>query len=111
MQVWSMVLSIITSLTSGMLLFFLQSVVKENRRLKQEKDDARDKRDKAMQNGMVCVLRKHLMDEHETWIIKGYITSHALENGLAMYRAYKDLGGNGMIDHMEEEIQGLPIRD
>jgi hypothetical protein len=94
-----------------MLLFFLQSVVKENRRLKQEKDDARDKRDKAMQNGMVCVLRKHLMDEHETWMAKGYITSHALENGLAMYRAYKDLGGNGMIDHMEEEIQGLPIRD
>lgn len=111
MQVWSIVLSISTSLISGMLLFFLQSVVKENRRLKHEKDDARDKRDKAMQNGMVCVLRKHLMDEHETWMTKGYITSHALENGIAMYRAYKDLGGNGMIDHMDEEIRELPIKD
>ncbi len=110
MQIWSIVLSIVTSLISGMLLFLLQSYVKENKRLKQDKEDARDKRDKAMQNGMVCVLRKHLMDEHETWTEKGYITSHALENGLAMYKAYKDLGGNGMIDHMEEEIQELPVK-
>jgi hypothetical protein len=28
-----------------------------------------------------------------------------------MYKAYKALGGNGMIDHMEVEIQELPIRD
>lgn len=111
MQVWPIVISILTSLVSGMLLFFLQSVVKENKKLKQDKEEARDKHDKAMQNGMVCLLRKGLMDEHETWTTKGYITSHALENGLAMYKAYKDLGGNGMIDHMEEEIQELPIRD
>jgi hypothetical protein len=94
-----------------MLLFLLQSKIKENKRLKHEKEESRDKRDKAMQNGMVCLLRKDLMDEHEIWTAKGYITSHALENGLAMYKAYKDLGGNGMIDHMEEEIQELPIRD
>jgi hypothetical protein len=51
------------------------------------------------------------MDEHEVWTSKGFITSKALESGLAMYHAYKVLGGNGMIDHMEEEIQALPIRD
>ena len=51
------------------------------------------------------------MDEHSVWMAKGYITSTALESGLLMYRAYKGLGGNGMIDHMEEEIQELPIRD
>ena len=51
------------------------------------------------------------MDEHEIWTAKGYITAKALESGLLMYRAYKALGGNGMIDHMEEEIRQLPIRD
>jgi hypothetical protein len=51
------------------------------------------------------------MDEHEIWMAKGYITPTALESGLLMYKAYKGLGGNGMIDHMEEEIQELPIRD
>lgn len=111
MEILSIFLSIASSVVSGVLVFLLQSSIKENRRLKLEAEDVRTKRDNAMQNGMVCVLRKHLMDEHDIWTGKGYITSHALENGLAMYKAYKDLGGNGMIDHMEEEIQNLPIRD
>lgn len=64
-----------------------------------------------MEDGMVCILRKHLMDEHEIWMKKGYITPKALESGISMYRAYKSLGGNGMIDHMEEEIQQLPIKE
>ena len=42
---------------------------------------------------------------------KKYITPKALESGILMYRAYKSLGGNGMIDHMEEEIQQLPIKE
>ena len=79
----------------------------ENKRLKEEQQ----KRAKALEDGVVCILRKHLMDEHEIWMAKGYITPKALESGLLMYRAYKSLGGNGMIDHMEEEIQELPLRD
>lgn len=107
----STILAIISSVASAMLVFLLQSSIRENRKLKKEKEEARSKHEAAIENGMVCVLRKHLMDEHEIWTERGYITSHALENGLAMYRAYKDLGGNGMIDHMEDEIQELPIRD
>ena len=111
MDVWGIVISIATSIVSGMLIFMLQSSIKENRELKKEKDEAQDKRDAAIKNGLVCVLRKHLMDDHTEWMAKGYITSKALESGLLMYQAYKALGGNGMIDHMEEEIQELPIRD
>lgn len=107
----SVIVSIVSSVVSAMLIFILQAVIRENNRLKREKEAARTKHEAAIENGMVCVLRKHLMDEHDIWTGRGYITSHALENGLAMYRAYKDLGGNGMIDHMEEEIQTLPIRD
>ena len=103
--------SIVASIVSGVLVFLLQNTIKENKKLRREREEAQHRYDTAMRNGMVCVLRKHLMDDHEYWMAKGYITSHALENGLAMYRAYKDLGGNGMIDHMEEEIQELPIRD
>lgn len=107
----SVIVSIVSSVVSAMLIFVLQSVIRENNRLKREKEAARTKHEAAIENGMVCVLRKHLMDEHDISMARGYITSHALENGLAMYKAYKDLGGNGMIDHMEEEIQTLPIRD
>ena len=110
-DVVAIIFTIASGVITGILVYLLQSMIKENRRLKTEKEEARSKHETAMENGMVCVLRKHLMDEHDIWTAKGYITSHALENGLAMYRAYKDLGGNGMIDHMEDEIQELPIRD
>ena len=107
----STILAIATSVVSAVLAFILQSVIRENIRLKKEKDEKQCKHDTAIENGVVCILRKHLMDEHEIWVAKGHITSHALESGLLMYKAYKDLGGNGMIDHMEDEIQALPIKD
>ena len=94
-----------------MLIFFLQQSFKENKRLKQEKEEKQSKRETALEEGVVCILRKHLMDEHEKWMEKEHITSKALEHVLLMYKAYKALGGNGMIDHMEEELLELPIRD
>lgn len=111
MDITALILTILTTVISGVLLYVLQNLIKENKKLHQEKEAADSRRRKAMEDGLVCILRKHLMDEHETWMAKGHITSKALESGLLMYKAYKALGGNGMIDHMEEEIQQLPIRD
>ena len=105
------IFSIIAGLISTILGFILKSKIEEIKRLKAAQEECRTQRDRALENGVVCILRKHLMDEHEIWMQKGHITSKALESGLLMYKAYKQLGGNGMIDHMEEEIQTLPIRD
>ena len=105
------IFSIIAGLISTILGFILKSKIEEIKRLKAAQEECRTQRDRALENGVVCILRKHLMDEHEIWMQKAYITSKALESGLLMYKAYKQLGGNGMIDHMEEEIQTLPIRD
>ena len=107
MNILSMVVTAVFGFISTMLAYLLQQSHKENKRLKEEQK----KRATALEDGVVCILRKHLMDEHELWTEKGYITSKALESGLLMYKAYKTLGGNGMIDHMEEEIQELPIKD
>jgi len=107
MDILSIVVTAVFGFISAMLAYLLQQSHKENKRLK----DEQQKRSAALENGVVCILRKHLMDEHEIWTEKGYITPKALESGLLMYKAYKTLGGNGMIDHMEEEIQELPIKD
>ena len=107
MELFTIICSIVSSVVSGILVFVLTSVIKENHKLKQRRAD----RDEALAMGMVCVLRKHLMDEHDKWMSKGYITATALENGLAMYHAYKGLGGNGMIDHMNDDISELPVKD
>ena len=107
MDILSIAITAAFGFVSTMLVYLLQQSHKENKRLKQEQQ----KRATALEEGVVCILRKHLMDEHELWMRKGYITPKALESGLLMYRAYKALGGNGMIDHMEEEIQQLPIKE
>lgn len=107
MNILSIVITAVFGFISAMLTYLLQQSHKENKRLKEEQQ----KRAAALENGVVCILRKLLMEEHEYWMAKGYITAKALESGLLMYKAYKTLGGNGMIDHMEEEIQELPIKD
>lgn len=111
MDIWLLVLEVAFGIVTTVLAFILKEQIKENKRLKREKEAAQSRRETALEEGVVCILRKHLMDEHEAWTAKGYITPKALESGLLMYRAYKGLGGNGMIDHMEDEIQELPIRD
>lgn len=107
----------LVSLAVAMLAFILQSVMKENHRLKQEQEQKEKEEKKleadrmqALENGVVCLLRKELIADYEKWMDKGYITQNALEHGLLMYDAYKSLGGNGMVEQMKEEIQELPIK-
>ena len=111
MDIVPLIATIVTDVILGVVIFILQSVIKENHRLKQEKEETRAKHDAAIEAGLVCVLRKHLMDDYNACMAKGYITATELESGLLMYDAYKTLGGNGMIDHMKEEIENLHVQN
>lgn len=68
------------------------------------------KRD-ANSKGTMLLLRVQLIEYHEKWIERGYITKHGLENFIEMYNAYHSLGGNGMVTHLLEEVQELPIKN
>ena len=37
-----------------------------------------------------------MIEYHEKWIARGYVTKHGLENFIEMYDSYHDLGGNGV---------------
>ena len=74
--------------------------------LKNQKKD-RD----ANSKGTMLLLRVQLIEYHEKWTERGYITKHGLENFIEMYDAYHSLGGNGMVTKLLEEIKKLPIRD
>lgn len=111
MDIWAIILTAVFGFVSAMLAFVLQQKMKEIKDLKTKQAQQKTQHEEAIENGILCILRKHLMDEHSYWMDKKYITPTALESGLAMYRAYKMLGGNGMIDHMDEEIRALPIHD
>lgn len=104
-------LTILTSVASAMLVFILQSVIRENRKLKQEQEAQHTKRETALENGVLCLLRAEMIEYHAKYTERKNITSHGLQNWLQMYKAYKALGGNGMIDHMKEEIEELHIEN
>ena len=105
------ILTIVTSIVSAMLVFVLQSVIKENHKLKKEKEDKQAEEDTSLKEGVLCLLRVKLIEYHTKYMALGYISSHGLENWLLMYKAYKALGGNGMIDHMKAEIESLHIEE
>lgn len=67
------------------------------------------KRD-ANSKGTMLLLRVQLIEYHEKWTERGYTTKHGIENFIEMYDSYHALGGNGMVTHLLEEVQELPIK-
>lgn len=102
--------SILTSVVSAILVFILQSVIKENRALKQEREENNSKREKAKEDGIRCLLRVRLIEYHAEYTEKGYISNHALQNWNDMYDSYHNLGGNHGVDHLNEEIKELHVK-
>lgn len=72
--------------------------------LKQQKKE-RD----ANSRGTMLLLRVQLIEYHDKYMAQGYIPSYAYQNFCEMYEAYHDLGGNGMITKMYEEIHELHL--
>ena len=100
----------LVSVAVAMLTFVLQGIVRENRRLKKEKEEMLEKEENALKEGVLCLLRDGLIKAHEKYMKQECITLHGYENWKMMYKAYHNLGGNGMIDHMKEDIEDLKMR-
>ena len=64
----------------------------------------------ANSRGTMLLLRVQMIEYHDKYVAQGYIPSYAYENFCEMYEAYHELGGNGMITHMFDEIMELEIR-
>lgn len=73
------------------------------------KEQKRDRN--ANSKGTMLLLRVQLIEYHQEWIKRGYRTKHGLENFIEMYESYHELGGNGMVTHLREEVEKLQIRD
>lgn len=73
--------------------------------LKNQKKD-RD----ANSKGTMLLLRVQLIEYHDRYMAKGDIPSYAYQNFVEMYQTYHQLGGNGMITKMYEEIQELHLK-
>ena len=70
----------------------------------------RQKKDRdANSKGTMLLLRVQLIEYHTKYTVLGTIPSYAYQNYCEMYNAYHELGGNGMITKMKQEIDELHI--
>lgn len=71
----------------------------------------RQKKDRdANSKGTMLLLRVKLIEYHDKYMAFGKIPSYAYENFSDMYESYHELGGNGMVTHMYEDIKKLEIK-
>lgn len=96
MQTYTVALPIILTALMGYIVWLLKNQKKDR--------DANSK-------GTMLLLRVQLIEYHDKYMKLGSIPSYAYENFMEMYSAYHDLGGNGMITKMHEEIQELHLKD
>lgn len=69
------------------------------------------KRDRdANSKGTMLLLRVQLIEYHSKHTQLGNIPSYAYQNFCEMYEAYHELGGNGMVTKMKQEIEELHLK-
>lgn len=64
----------------------------------------------ANSKGTMLLLRVQLIEYHAKYTALGTIPSYAYQNYCEMYAAYHELGGNGMVTKMKQEIEELHIK-
>lgn len=65
----------------------------------------------ANSKGTMLLLRVQLIEYHTKYVKMGEIPSYAYQNFVDMYTAYHELGGNGMVTKMYEEIHDLHLKN
>ncbi len=71
----------------------------------------RQKRDRdANSKGTMLLLKVQLIEYHDKYMKLGEIPTYAYTNFVEMYEAYHELGGNGMITKMYNEIHELHLK-
>lgn len=75
-----------------------------------EKDENKKKKNEAIELGVQALLRNELIRRYREYEAKGEISILDKENMEAMFEQYKNLGGNGTVKHMMDEMFELPIK-
>ncbi len=68
------------------------------------------KKQKAIENGVQALLRNELIRRYREFEIKGEMTILDKENMELMFKEYQNLGGNGIVKQMYDEMLELPTK-
>lgn len=70
-----------------------------------------DSRQDAMENGIQALLRDRLVQAYYHYSERGWITLHGLEAVDKMYTEYHNLGGNGTVTKLWEDLHELEVKE
>lgn len=84
---------------SGVLFLFGLGFKKFNRKLKEQE---------AIKGGVQAILRDRIISSYNQYMEKGYCPIYARDNVTKLYEQYHNLGGNGTVTHLVEELENLP---
>lgn len=83
----------------------------KKRQDKQEiKNQEQDMKNKAIEKGVQALLRNELIRRYREYEIKKEISILDKENIEHMFKEYKNLGGNGTVEKMYEDLLELPTK-
>ncbi|MBR5285689.1 MAG: hypothetical protein IKU30_02215 [Clostridia bacterium] len=65
-------------------------------------------RNKAVEDGVQCLLRANIIEQAEKWIDRGYCPVYAKEALTRAYKAYHALKGNDVATSFHKQVMALP---
>lgn len=98
-EIIQMILSYIIPTVLGAILGFITTRLKKNK-----------KKDMAIEEGVQALLRNELIRRYREYKLKGEMTILDRENIEAMFKQYKNLGGNGTVKELMDELLEVPTK-
>lgn len=68
-------------------------------------------RERATENGVQALLRNEIIKTYNHFINQEFMPVHEYDNISYLYSQYKNLGGNGTIQKLMEEIEEMPVHE
>ena len=109
------VTSVISAVISGFLAIVMKNINDDARTYRQSRsamEEAQKKEEKVKQEkedlALLAIMRTMLKDNADKCFEKGYYSVEEREIYSALYKAYKEYGGNGVIDEMGNRLRPLP---
>ncbi len=107
--------SIISAVISGFLAIIMKNINDDTRSYRQQRREAEEAQKKEEQLkqqkedlALLAIMRTMLKDNADKCFEKGYYSVEEREIYSALYRVYKEYGGNGVIDEMGNRLRPLP---
>ena len=98
-EIFKIAISYIIPTTLGSMLGFISAKQKKNK-----------EKELAIEQGVQALLRNELIRRYREYEAKGEMSILDKENMEAMFTQYENLGGNGTVKHLMDDLLQLPTK-